>query len=261
MKGILRSALARVTVRFVLLQLLLASAVALLFAAWLHIPDSGVIAVIATISLAVFILALAFCGEASLLRRLAGSTRGQMLPGAVALLLAAGLWLGWSTWLIHLSASDFTRVAGYANSRFPHLLRNVFTFENLLKWLGWMWLALKWLGAGLLLAVAVPFAQASRPVRTGSRVAFSLTYWMTLALSATIVTLITEAMIEWTPGHGLRVETISLVFRLGAVAIIDAISACFVLAVITAIVTRSEGAQAIPGGTPEPSQPRSVDIP
>ena len=261
MKDILRSAFACVTVRFVLLQLGLVLIVSLLFAAWLHIPDSGVIAVSATVLLAALMLALAFCGESSLLRRLAGSTRRGLLPGAVALLLAAALWLAWSTWLNHLGANNFTRAAGYTNSRFPHSLRNIFTFENLLRWLGSTWLTLKWVGAGILLAISVPFAQTSRPVRAGLRLLFSLSYWMTLAVGAIVVTSVTRRMVEWTPGHGLRIEAISLVLRLGIVAIIDAVSACFVLAVITAIVTRSEGPHTIPGGTPELSQPRSVEIP
>jgi hypothetical protein len=252
MKGILRSALARVTVRFVLLQLGLVLIVSLFFVAWLHIPDSGVTAVIATVLLASLILVLALCGEALLLRLLAGSARRGLLSGAVALLLAAVVWLAWSTWLNHLGESDFiTRAAGYANSRFPHSLRNIFTFENLFRWLGWMWLALKWLGAGILLAIAVPFAQASRPVRAGLRVLFSLSYWMTLAVSAIIVTSITRGMIGWTPGHGLRVEAISLVLRLCTVAIVDAALVCSVLAVITAVVARLDGRQAIPGGTPK----------
>jgi hypothetical protein len=261
MKGTLRSAFAYVTVRFVLLQLGLVLIVSLLFTAWLHIPDSGIIAVIATVLLAALILALGFCGEASILRELADSKRGHIFSGAVALLLAAALWLAWSTWLNHFDSNDFTRAAGYANSRFPHSLRNVFSFQNLLRWLGWTWLALKWLGAGILLAIAVPLAQASRPVRAGLRVFFSLSYWMTLAVSAIIATLITQGMIEWTPGHGLRVEAISLVLRLGVVAIVDAALVCFVLAVITAVVIRFESRQAIPLGTPELSQPRSVDIP
>jgi hypothetical protein len=261
MKGIFRNALSRVSFRFVLLQLGLVLIVALLFAAWLHIPDSGVIAVSATLLLAALILVLAFCGEASLLRRLAGLERGRMLSGAIALLIAAALWLVWSTWLNHFDESGFiARAAGYANSRFPHSFRNIFTLENLLRWLGWMWLALKWLG-GILVAIAVPFAQTSRPVRAGLRVLFSLSYWITLAVSAIIVTVITQGLIEWTPGHGLRVETISLIFRLGAVAIIDAALACCVLAVITAVVVRLEGRHAIPDGGPELSQPRSVDIP
>ncbi len=261
MKGILRSALAYMTGRFVVLQLGLILIVSLLFAAWLRVPDSGVLAVIGTVLLASLILVLAFGGEASLLRRLTGSTRGHILPGAVALLLAATLWLGWSSWLNHLSASDFTRLAGYANSRFPHSLRNVFTFENLLRWFGWVWLALQWLGAGILLAIAVPFSQTSRPLRAGLRVGFSFSYWMILALTAIIVTSITQGMVEWTPGHGLRVEAISLVLRLVTVAIIDAVLICFVLAAITAIVVRFEGRHAIPGGIPEVNQLRSVDIP
>jgi hypothetical protein len=261
MKGILRSARTYMTVRFVLLQLGLILIVSLLFAAWLRIPDSGILAVIGTVLLASLIPVLALGGEASLLRRLALSARGGLIPGAVALLIAVALWLAWSTWLDHLSAYDFTRAAGYANSRFPHSLRNLFSFENLLRWLGWIWLALKWLGAGLLLAIAVPFSQASRPVLAGLRVVFSFSYWMILALTAIIVTSITQGLVEWTPGHGLRVEAISLVLRLGTVAIIDVALICFVLAAITAIVVRLEGRHEIPGGTPEINQPRSVDIP
>jgi hypothetical protein len=263
MKSILRSALALVTLRFVTLQLGLVVAVSLLFAAWLHIPDSGILAVIVTVLVAALILALAFCGEASLLRRLTASPRRHVLIGAIALLVAGALWLGWSTWLDRLNDSNFpVQLAGYANSRFPHSLRkNLFTFENLYNWLSRLAVALKWLTAGILFAIAIPFALAERPLRVGLRVVFSATYWIALAIIAIIVTSLTHAVVEWTPGHGLRIEAISMVLRLGGVAIIDLVLICFVLAVITVIVTRFEARHTTPGGTPETSQPRSVDIP
>ena len=94
---------------------------------------------------------------------------------------------------------------------------------------------------GILLAIAVPLSQTSRPLRAGLRVVFSFSYWMILALAAIIVTTITQSIVEWTPGHGLRVEAMSLVLRLGIVAIIDTALICYLLAVITALVVRSEG--------------------
>ncbi|WP_114208075.1 hypothetical protein [Acidisarcina polymorpha] len=262
MRSILLNARTRLTARFVLLHLGLVVIVAMLFALWLHIPDSSVLAVIGTGLLGSLISVLTFGGEAVLLRRLAGSTQGNLLAGAIALLLAAALWLASWLWLNHIGESDFfMQAAGYANSRFPHSLRNLFTFANILRLLGWVALALKWLSAGILLAIAVPFAQSKRPVRSSLRVLLSISYWLVLAASAIVVTMITARLVEWTPGHGLRVEALSLVLRLVVVVIVDAVLVCYVLAVIATLVVRSEDGQATPEGSPERSQPRSVDMP
>jgi hypothetical protein len=266
MRSILRRALALLTLRFALLQLGLAATVALLFAAWLRIPDSGIASVAATVLLALFLLALALFGEASLLHRLAllAPNRRTLLRGATALFLAAALWFAWSAWIDHLSLADGLRAA-YWNSKFPRLFRGPNSFEDVLRWLGWLWLALRWLGVGLLLAAAVPCAQSSRPARAGLRVLFSASYWLAFVASAGLISIVAKALLGWTPGHGLGLEAASLALRLATVVLVDAALACYVLAVVAALVLNFEERHSTPAstlsGTPETSQPRTTEIP
>ena len=240
----------------------LALLVFLLFAAWLRLPDASIFAVAASALLAVIVLAIALFGEVLLLRRLRAlaSTRGTLLRGAVAILLAVLLWFACAAFLNHQSLSDGLR-AGYWNSRFPYSYRNTFTYMHLVKWLGWLWTSLQWVGTGLLLAIAVATAQSRRSGRATLRVWRSGTYWLVFFASASLATNFTGFFLRWTPGRGLRVETISLALRLGAVVIVDLVLACFVLAVITALTERSDERYSTPGGTPEVSQPRTTEIP
>ena len=235
--SILRRALALLNARFILLQLGLALLSFVLFAAWLRVPDSGVLDVIVSILLATLILVVAFVGEASLFLRLRASThsRRDLLRGAAILVVMVLLWFGWNALLDHFSLNDDAR-AGYLNSRFPHGLRNIFSYKHLLRWSGWFWVVMRWLGTGVLLAIAVvgTFKPSLRILRSG-------TYWLVLIISAVLTSLVTGTLLHWTPGHGLSVESISLLLRLSTVIVFDVAIACFVLAIITALLQRTEG--------------------
>jgi hypothetical protein len=260
--SLLRRALTLLRLPFVLLQGMLVLFVFLLFAAWLHVPDSSIPAFAASVLLAGFTLALALLGEALLLRRLRAlsSTRGDLLRGAIAILLVTLLWFGWSALLDHQSLSNSLR-AGYWNSRFPHSLRNLFSYVHLLMWIQWLWASLQWAGTGLLLAIAVAAAQTSHPARTIVRVWRSGRYWLLFLISAIFATKVTEYLLHWTPGHGLRIEVVSLVLRLGTATIVDLLLTCFILATLTALVERADDIYSTPDGIPETSQPRATEIP
>jgi hypothetical protein len=51
---------------------------------------------------------------------------------------------------------------------------------------------------------------------------------------------LTHALLQWTPGHGLPVESISLVLRLGAVILVDLILICLPFTTAIAVIERSE---------------------
>ena len=75
----------------------------------------------------------------------------------------------------------------------------------------------------------------------------SVTYWITVVVVTIEANICTGALMGWTPGHGLRVETLSLLLRLGAAAILDALVACLLLAILAECaecVVRSDAAQA-----------------
>jgi hypothetical protein len=253
------------SVRLVLQQIGLALLVFLLYALWLRVPDASALDVIGSALLALLAVAVAGAGESALLLRLAGRARTpeRLLRGALLLLAGAVLWFGWTALLNHLRGSyDSNDVlwAGYLNSRFPHQLRNSFSYVHILSWLRWMWAVLGWIGAGLV-AIAVFAGTASvRPLRAAGCALRSITYWAALVAGTMAATAITGALVNWTPGHGLRVEMLSLVLRLAAAALIDAAVVCLLLAILAACMYQSDEAGA-PYSTPDLSQPRTVDNP
>lgn len=265
----LRSALAQMSVYLVLQQIGLALLVFLLYALWLRVPDASAFDVTGSALLALLVMAVAGGGESALMLRLAGRARtpDRLLRGALLLLAGAVLWFGWSALLDHLRGSyDSNDLlwAGYLNSRFPHQLRSSFSYSHILSWLGWMWTMLGWIGAGLI-AIAVFAGTASlRPLRAAGCALQSITYWAALVAGTIAATAITGALVNWTPGHGLRAEMLSLVLRLAAAALVDTAMLCLLLAILAACVHRSDEAGAsysTPAGTPDLSQPRTADNP
>jgi hypothetical protein len=260
--SVLRSALTLLSVRLVLAQIGLALLVFLLYVVWLRMPDASVLEVIGSALLALIALVVAGAGESALMLHLAGRARtpGRLLRGTLLLLAGVALWFAGSAVLDHLQTNDSLR-AGYWNSRFPHQLRNFFSYEHILLWLGWFWTTLAWIGAGMI-ALAVFVATASaKPVRAIAVAARSVTFWAAVVLCAAGATVGTSSLLSWTPGHGLRVEMMSLVLRLSGATLIDAILACFVLAVLAECVRRADALYATPAGTPDESQPRTAGNP
>jgi hypothetical protein len=264
--SVLRSSLSLLSVRLVLAQIGLALLVFVLYVAWLRMPDASVLDVVGSAVLGLIVLAVAGAGESAIVLSLAGRARtpGRLLRGTLLLLASVALWLAWSALLDHMHGNDYLR-AGYWNSRLPHRLRNFFSYEHILLWLGWFWGMLAWIGAG---AIALPIFAATasaRPLHAIVAATRSLAYWLAIVLCAIAATVGTGSLLRWTPGHGLRVELISLALRLGLAALIDAILVCFVLAILAACVRQSDALNsaryAAPGGTPDESQPRTVDTP
>jgi len=265
----LRSALGQMSVRLVLQQIGLALLVFLLYALWLHVPDASAFDVIGSAVLGLMVIAVAGGGEFAIALPLAGRARtpGRLARGAVLLLVGAVLWFGWSTLLDHLRGpyhANDNLWAGYLNSRFPHQLRNVFSYRHILLWLGWMWAILGWIGTGLIAIFAFTGTASAQPLRAMAHALRSVTYWVAVVVGGMAASAITSALIGWTPGHGLRVEMLSLVLRLIATILVDAVVVCLLLAILGACVRRTNEARAaysIPAGTPDASQPRTVDIP
>jgi len=264
--SVLRSALPLVSARLVARQIGLAVLVFVLSVLWLRVPDASLVDVVGTVLLGVLVLALAGGGEASLMLRLCGRPVSalRLLRGGMLVLVGVALWLGWSVLIGHLSANDW-EWAGYLNSRAPHQLRNVFSYLHLHFLLESLWSTLRWFGAGVLGAVVFAAAGAVRPLRALGTIFRSLSYWLCLLLGIIVAVEVTNAVMGWTPGHGLAVETFSLVLRLVGVVIFDAVVVCLLLSVLAACVLRSDsdetGGYETPAGTPEDSQPRTVPTP
>jgi hypothetical protein len=76
-----------------------------------------------------------------------------------------------------------------------------------------------------------------------------------------MATMLAASLLRWTPGHGLRVELISLLLRLSLAVLADAIVACFLMAILAVCVRESDVLYSTPTGTPDDSQPRTADNP
>jgi hypothetical protein len=256
----LRSALSLLTSRLALQQIALGLIVFLLSLAWLRIPDATILEVIATTLLALIILALAAGGETWIILHLSATivTPKRVLRGALLVLAGIALWFLWTALLDLLRTNDSLR-AGYYNSRFPASMRNVFSYAHILQWLEDFWTALAWIGAGILTLLVFTATASVKPLRAMLCALRSVTYWLTVALGVIAATLITSALVDWVPGHTLRVELVSLVLRLTLATLVDATILCLVLAVLAVCVRESD--HTTPAGTPEVSHPRTTEIP
>lgn len=260
--SVLRPALSLVSVGMVLQQIGLAALVFLLCVVWLRVPDANAIDVCGSVLLAILVLAVAGAGESALMLRLSGHDRtpAKLLRGALVLVVSIALWLLWAMLLDSLRGGDYLR-AGYLNSRFPHELRNIFSFAHVMLWLGWMWAALEGIGAGVIALFTFSIIASERPFRTIVRGLLSLGYWIAIVVGISAAAVLTTSLLQWTPGHGLRIEMISLVLRLGMVILVDVTLACLLLAILAVCVHQTDAPYRTPGGTPAESQPRSVDSP
>ena len=247
---------------WVLKQMTLAIVVFVLSIVWLRLPDSNALWVVASVLLGLLILCIALWGEAFLLLRLASYplTRARILRGALLLLVAGSLWFIVGTAIDHLQAQDALR-AGYYNSRFSASSRQTFTYEHLVTWLGWFWTAVRWIVLSVLGALFIAPTVATRNASAIVHTLRSFTYWIATALLCFGGSAVTAALVSWAPGHGLRIEMVSVALRLLCSFVIDAVLVCLVLAVIVECARRSDEAYKTPDGTPFASQPRTAGIP
>jgi hypothetical protein len=253
----LRRALGFLSLRLVLQQLALALIVFALYALWLHVPDANFLDVIATALLAILTLAVAGAGESALILHLSGQPRNpwKLLRGTLLLIAGAVLWLAWNALLSHFrgdyNQNDDT-FAGYLNSRLPHALRYVFTYEHLLRWIGWAWSILQWIGTAAIAAFVIPAFAAVRPCAAIVSTLRSIIWWIAALLGPITVTFLTATLMQWTPGHGLRFEMLSLILRLSAAVLIDTAILCFLLAILAARIRQAGDLYTTPAGTPDP---------
>jgi hypothetical protein len=260
--SVLRSALNLLSIRLILEHIGLAFLVFALYALWLRVPDASAIDVIGSASLALIVLAVASGGESALILHLADRPRTpvRLLRGTLLLLVGVVLWFAGTTLVDHLHGNDYLR-AGYLNSRFPHSMRNFFSFAHIVLWLNWFWTALGWIGTAAIVLFVFIATASVQPLRALPGALRCFTYWIAGVLAAIAATTCTNALIEWTPGHGLRVEFFSLALRLSLVVLMDAAVVCLILAILATCVRRADAVYSTPAGTPDESQPRTVDNP
>ncbi|GGH15456.1 hypothetical protein [Silvibacterium dinghuense] len=249
----------RSTAALALQQIVLVALLALLLAAWLHIPDANAFEILISIVLGMLIAGVVGIGESVIALRLMRKviSARRLLLGLGIVLIAMLLWYAISLGLEQLSAKEGLW-AGYLNSRFPASLRNFFSYEHFYLWLSWILSALQWIVAGLLAAGAFAWIACNAPMRSFRAILLAGRFWMALLLLAIIGVVITGILLSWTPGHGLAVEAFSLVFRVLTVVVLNAAAIAWLLQVMAHVAL---GVQSV--GTDEPPmiQPRTVDIP
>ena len=185
---------------------------------------------------------------------------GKTSTGTAALLVGMAMWLGWSAWIDHLSGGNY-QLGGYLNSRFPHGMRNFFSYTHIVTGLSWVELAAVWSGAGALGLTVVAVTASARPLRAMAVAFRSVSCWVVLIVGSTGAAILTTRLMQWVPGRTLRVEMISLLARLAGVILVDVSVAASVMAISAACVRRSDAAYATPAGTPETSHERTAEIP
>ena len=260
-RSLLREAIRLLRPRHVVAQICVAILVFLLSVLWLRLSDASALWLACTIVLGLVILFTAGAGEAALLLALAGerSSPTKLLRGCLIVLALIALWSGWTILLAH--HGDDSLRASYINSKLPHSLRYGLSYEHLLLLQRWFWDAVAWIGTGLLAALLLPLIPGRSPLRTSARALRSLAFWGTLIVGTLAASMLTGALLQWTPGQGLSVELFSLALRIGLTVLIDAFAACLFLAMIAACVRRADAQMVMPAGTPDDSQPRTVPIP
>jgi hypothetical protein len=248
--------------RLVAEQIVLAMIVAGLALIWLRIPDSGVLDVIVTCILGLLVLAVGAGGEAWLALRLTKNavTRAKILRGALFFLATAIVWVFWDALFEHLSGKD-ELYAGYINSRFSHSLRNVFSYEHVLRWLGWGWWLVEMLGTALLVVSAFALTASKEPKKAIGVTLRSGVFWLVFLIVLVCGVPAIAALAQWSPGHGLAIELTSLIVRMLLVVLLSGVASCAVLCVLAAGVITSDGDYAAPAGTPAVSQERTAKIP
>lgn len=249
----------RSTVVVALQQIALAALLFVLLAGWLHIPDANAFEVSISVVLAALIAAVAGAGESAIALRLTGRpvTLQSLIPGMVAVILAAVLWYALSLGVDHLG-ENAGLWAGYLNSRAPASLRNIFSYEHLFQWSSWLGSLVLWVAASLLAAVAFVCATCKRPVACLRAILGSRTYWLSVLLFAVVEGILTGMLMGWTPGHGLGIEAFSLIARLALVVVLNAAAVALLFQTMARAVVCFQSA-----GIDEPamSQPRTAEMP
>jgi hypothetical protein len=256
--SIFRSALGLLTMRGIAMQIGLGLLVFVLSVAWLRVPDASALEVVGSGLLGLIVLALAGGGQAVLLLRMCDRprTRTRIAIGGVAILFGIALWLAWNALLYHVAEHD-TLWAGYLNSRFPHGLRNLFSYPHIIELFTLLGKGLKWVGDGIILAIVVSLVASAHPARAFGGSLRSFAYWIVLVVDLFVLENATAWLANWTPGHGIAVESASLVARMIVLVLLDGLLVSLLFAVAAASVRRYD----TPVGTPEDNQPRTVANP
>lgn len=201
---------------------------------WLQIPDSHVWQLTFSILFGCGLLALFFWFCTWLFNEMLHPAERERWW--VRWLLLAVVIFVW--WLLQIPIDRLIEhealYAGYWTSRLPHGLRGLHTYEDLMMLQDWTYFSLRLIVTGLLLPVAVVVEAGGlgAGVRGVVHLWLRWWYWVAALICGWLAFAISGKLIDWTPGHGLASEMLSLLMRLGFAFTLDVLLGCFVLALI-----------------------------
>ena len=218
--------------RVVGLQWIGNAVVLLLAILWLQIPDSHTWQFLFSMVSAVGIACLFVWLTTVTFRRLRLSVPAvPMWLSAVFLVAVLLVWMGLSH-PIAVGRDHEELFAGYWNSKLSPGLRYHFTYMRLVELQDHFYDLVELVIAALLLPLAIELMTSG--VKSLRRVVYVYRrwrYWVVAAVAGSGAIWITRLLLNWTPGHSVRGEVLSLVARVGVAYSVDVVLWCLVVAV------------------------------
>ena len=213
--------------------------------AWLQIPDSHTWE-FALSMLSALALVCAFCWlQVSVFARLrTGGGAGPLWVRMVGFAVVFAVWFFAAQWIAS-GNNGVPQVAEYWNSMLSAGHRMVFTPERIGSALGWALLVAQFVLAAILIPVAMElgthgmrrlrFADVVRPWK-------QWVFWVVVIVGGVCAVEATTVLVNWVPGRGVGMQTLSVLARLLVAWTLDAMLWLVVLA--TAAAAMDEGAHA-----------------
>ena len=205
----------------------------LLAFAWLQIPDSHTWQFLLSMLFGALIV-VGFLWLHAVTFRGVRRTRSAVALPVQVLVLAVCLTL-WGVLSRSIGAGRDAEAlfAGYANSQLSPHLRSFFTFARLVHWQDHLYDGAQLLFAALFLPIAmeaVSFGVHIITFKRAARVYLRWSYWIVAVVSGIAAMQVTAALVGWTPGKGIVLESLSVLARVGAAYTFDIVLWCLVVA-------------------------------
>ena len=201
-------------------------------AAWLQIADSHVWQFVFSVVAAAGIAWIFVWLYAVTFRRVRLPERvAPMWLSAVVLVVVLAVWMGLSH-PIGAGRDHEELFAGYWNSKLSPGMRNVFSYMRLVELQDRFYDVVELVIAALLLPLAIEgMASGVRSVRRVVYVYRRWRYWVVAAVAGAGALWMTELLVDWTPGHSIRGQVLSVVARVGLAYTVDVVLWCLTVAV------------------------------
>ncbi len=220
--------------------------------AWLQIPDSHTWE-FAVSMLSALALVCAFCWlQVAVFARLrTGGGTGALWVRMLGFAVVFAVWFFAAQWIAS-GNNGVQQVADYWNSKLSAGQRVVFTPERIGSTLGWAMLVAELVLAAILIPIAMELGtRGLRGLRFGdmARPWKGWLFWVVVIVAGICTVEATSALVNWVPGHGVGLQTFSVLARLLVAWTFDALLWLIVLATTAA---------AMDGGTQVQSEAAAV---